>query len=121
MAAVDIEKICYGCMGDLDAPGIVCPKCGWDNTQRKDQWGRLPAMTLKDGRFFIGRPLGSGGFGVTYLGRDLLAGEFEDARRAVKEFFPMGLGKGMLLIIRLALLLSRLLQLLQCQLTNQPV
>lgn len=48
-------------------------------------------MTLKNGRFFIGRPLGSGGFGVTYLGRDLMAGEFEDPRRAIKEFFPMGM------------------------------
>lgn len=91
MTTPDIDRICYGCMADLETPGIVCPGCGWDNSQRKDQWGRLPAMTLKNGRFFIGRPLGSGGFGVTYLGRDLLAGEFEDARRAIKEFFPMGM------------------------------
>ena len=91
MAGLDINRICYGCVSILDRPGIVCPHCGWDNAVRKDQWGRLPAMTLKDGRFFIGRPLGSGGFGVTYLGRDLLAGEFEDPRRAIKELFPMGM------------------------------
>ena len=91
MAGLDINRICYGCVGILDRPGIVCPHCGWDNTVRKDQWGRLPAMTLKDERFFIGRPLGAGGFGVTYLGRDLMAGEFEDPRRAIKELFPMGM------------------------------
>lgn len=91
MAGLDINKICYGCVGILDEPGIVCPQCGWDNAVRKDQWGRLPAMTLKNGRFFIGKPLGSGGFGVTYLGRDLMAGEFEDPRRAIKELFPMGM------------------------------
>lgn len=88
---IEIDKICYGCVGDLDAPGIVCPHCGWDNSVREDKWGRLPAMTLKEGRFFIGKPLGAGGFGVTYIGRDLYAGEFEDARRAIKEFFPMGM------------------------------
>ena len=91
VAGLDINKICYGCVSVLNEPGIVCPNCGWDNAVRKDQWGRLPAMTLKDGRFFIGKPLGSGGFGVTYLGRDMLAGEFEDPRRAIKELFPMGM------------------------------
>ena len=91
MAAPDINRICYGCVNDLPRPGMVCPHCGHDNSIRNDEWGRLPAMTLKNGRFFIGRPLGAGGFGITYLGRDLMAGEFEDARRAIKEFFPMGM------------------------------
>lgn len=91
MPLMDANRICYSCVNILEMPGIKCPHCGWDNAVREDQWGRLSATTLKDGRFFVGRPLGAGGFGITYLGRDLMAGEFEDARRAIKEFFPMGL------------------------------
>ena len=91
MAQIDTSLICYGCVGILEKPGMKCPHCGWDNSIREEQWGRLPSTTLKNGRFFVGHPLGAGGFGVTYLGRDLYAGEYEDARRAIKEFFPMGM------------------------------
>lgn len=44
-----------------------------------------PGTVLKE-KYMIGRALGEGGFGITYIGRDLTL----DMRIAVKEFYPSG-------------------------------
>ena len=47
----------------------------------------LPPGTLLQGnRYLVGRALGNGGFGITYIGRDLTLG----VRVAIKEYFPVG-------------------------------
>ena len=47
---------------------------------------QLPAMTILEGRYLIGKVLGEGGFGITYTGFDLRLEE----RVAIKEFYPAG-------------------------------
>ena len=49
-------------------------------------WNAPPGTLLKD-EFVIGRVLGAGGFGITYLGWQLSL----DRKVAIKEFFPRGL------------------------------
>ena len=44
----------------------------------------LPAGSILNGRYIIGRVLGQGGFGITYTARDHQTGQIV----AVKEFFP---------------------------------
>lgn len=46
--------------------------------------GHLPPGSLLNDRFYIGRYLGSGGFGIVYIARDLVL----DRRVAIKEYFP---------------------------------
>ena len=81
----DPTKLCLGCMSLLDAPG-VCPHCGWDNSQRQNDLHQLPAGTILGGKYIVGRVLGQGGFGITYIGYDLTL----RIRVAIKEFFPSG-------------------------------
>ena len=81
-------KRCYGCMAELDAPGQVCPACGYDNTNdpAKQPSHVLPCGTVLNGRYIIGKTLGQGGFGITYLGYNLAL----ELPVCIKEYFPEG-------------------------------
>lgn len=46
----------------------------------------LSPGTLLNGRYLVGRTLGQGGFGITYIGRDQVL----DIRVAIKEYYPSG-------------------------------
>lgn len=83
---------CPVCSSPVPAGATVCPICG---TPLNDSatftpppaLGALPPAThLDNNSFSVGRVLGRGRFGITYLGADL------HLKRAVaiKEFFPSG-------------------------------
>ena len=76
-------NLCFACMNPIDAPEAVCPLCGHDNHIRDNGPGLL-GHTLLQNQYLVGRVLGRGGFGVTYLGFDLNL----ERRVAIKEFFP---------------------------------
>ncbi len=75
---------CYGCM-KLKSPGDICEHCGYDQRQGNAPH-QLPAGTVLKEQYLIGRVLGQGGFGITYLGWDL----YLDIPVAVKEYYPTG-------------------------------
>lgn len=65
---------------------LVCPHCGYDNA--KDNEGhQLSCGTVLKEQYYIGKVLGQGGFGITYLGWDL----YLDIPVAIKEYFPNGM------------------------------
>jgi len=80
-----LETLCLGCM-DSDEVDVNCPKCG-----RAAEWKPESALHLPPGiklrdQYLIGRALGHGGFGITYLGWDT-----DLARKtAIKEYMPNG-------------------------------
>ncbi|MBO7252388.1 MAG: leucine-rich repeat protein [Oscillospiraceae bacterium] len=79
-----MEKRCCGCMKIMqDYP--VCEHCGYDNTTRNAKH-QLPAGTIVGGQYLLGKVLGQGGFGITYLGWDTVM----NIPVAVKEYFPSG-------------------------------
>lgn len=80
------EKICPGCAGISQKKGDYCTWCGWNLnlTQSKEHY--LPFRTSIGDRYYTGRVLGQGGFGITYIAHDRLTGE----RVAVKEYMPQG-------------------------------
>ena len=76
------QKRCYGCMR-LKDDQPVCPHCGYDERTQNDIH-QLPTGTVLKEQYLIGRVLGQGGFGITYLAWDL----YLDTPVAVKEYFP---------------------------------
>ena len=77
-----MENICPNCFetGYKDR----CELCAYVNiAYDNNHMLLLPGMMLKD-RYIVGRVLGAGGFGVTYLVKDKLNG----ARMAAKEYLP---------------------------------
>lgn len=75
---------CAKCMEELT--GDVCQKCGFDEKAAPQSPIGLKRNTLLHGRYLVGNILGQGGFGITYIGFDLLL----NIKVAIKEYFPMG-------------------------------
>jgi serine/threonine protein kinase len=83
---MDYSKLCFGCMEEK-VVAQTCPRCGYDQTSGPASSHHLaPGTTLHD-KYLIGKVLGQGGFGITYLAWDSIL----DLKLAIKEFFPMGL------------------------------
>ena len=78
------EQYCSGCVTKASVTGR-CMQCQWDDAEQMEMQTHLPRHYVLLGRYYIGRVLGQGGFGVTYLARDLKL----DRPVAVKEYLPM--------------------------------
>ena len=77
-------EVCYNCFEEKQGPG-PCPHCGYDETADRDNYPlALKHGAILDGRYIIGRVLGQGGFGITYVAYD----DAERKRVAIKEYFP---------------------------------
>lgn len=75
------QNRCISCMNVIDSP--VCPYCGYP-VHSQTQPHQLPVGTMLRGRYQVGRVLGQGGFGITYMAWDTLMENVV----AVKEFYP---------------------------------
>ena len=75
---------CYGCMRSLPYPDAPCPHCGYDKRLVPFNRNHLEPGTMLCGRYVIGRPMGLGSFGNTYIGWDTAG----DMAVIVKEFLP---------------------------------
>lgn len=84
---IDIDRICLGCMQEKPTAGGECPYCGFDVETYEHETRWLPLMHILNGRYMLGKVLGEGGFGITYIGIDLNL----QSRVAIKEYFPLGL------------------------------
>lgn len=69
----------------MDINEQVCPYCGFDCDESQTSYA-IAAGTLLKNRYVIGRVIGIGGFGITYLAYDIQ----EENVIAVKEYYPHG-------------------------------
>lgn len=76
------ENICCYCMEDTGGKD-PCPYCGTYLSYQNSP-PALPTRMVLDNKYLLGRSLGKGGFGITYLGYDLKL----KRRVALKEFLP---------------------------------
>ena len=77
------HSICLGCMQDK-GQAQVCPFCGYIEGTPAQAPHYLVPGTLLAGKYRIGRGLGHGGFGTTYIARDEVLG----IKLAIKEYLP---------------------------------
>ncbi len=75
---------CMGCMGNIEEGIASCPLCGFETNQYVEDADYLPPGSILLGRYIVGKALGHGGFGITYLGWD----EKILRKVAIKEYFP---------------------------------
>ena len=77
------ERVCYGCFAEKEPGQQLCPHCGF-NENDEQPYLALPLGTILNGRYLVGKVLGIGGFGITYLGYDLTL----EIKVAIKEYMP---------------------------------
>ena len=75
---------CYGCMKEYDDSFDICPFCGYSNSFKAEEALQIVPGTVLAERYLIGRSVGCGGFGVTYIAWDSQL----EMRVAVKEYLP---------------------------------
>ena len=79
------QRICYNCFQEKPEEGVPCPFCGFDLKENEEQYPvALKAGAVLKQRYLVGRVLGQGGFGITYVAWDTKL----RARVAVKEYMP---------------------------------
>ena len=110
---MNLQNLCMGCMSEKPQGMETCPFCGFNiqaygnkinqdeqsiiDTNRKTNYSGttaqqelpqrpLPVGTMLGENFIVGKKLGAGGFGVSYIGFDV---NFE-RKVAIKEFYPRG-------------------------------
>lgn len=83
---LNFNQTCLGCFKEK-GDAKVCPHCGYAEGTPQHSPICLPAGTILNGKYMLGKTLGQGGFGITYLGCDLTTHE----KVAIKEYLPDGM------------------------------
>lgn len=84
--SMDVNKLCMGCMRIRETEEQICPHCGYAEGAESVDYGQLQPWTILGGKYLVGKSLGDGGFGITYIGMEI---DLEQ-RVAIKEFYPYG-------------------------------
>ncbi len=79
------QTLCFNCFRPLAENVHFCPHCGFPAAQDRETYPlALTWGTVLGGRYIVGRVLGQGGFGITYIALD----HRTETRVAIKEYFP---------------------------------
>jgi serine/threonine protein kinase len=82
------QNLCYNCFATREDCEGPCPFCGYDRTVNETKYPfALWGGNILAGQYIVGRVLGQGGFGITYLALDHQLG----LKVAIKEFMPDGM------------------------------
>ncbi|HHU53834.1 MAG TPA: protein kinase [Clostridiaceae bacterium] len=76
---------CNFCMNPIEDNEIECSFCGKGVTNQVFAHHLTPGTVLNK-KYYVGASLGEGGFGITYIGRDITL----DLKVAIKEYYPAG-------------------------------
>ena len=79
-----MQTRCLGCMEQFESKYKVCPHCGYILGTQAEEAIHMEPGSLLHNRYIVGKVLGYGGFGITYIGWD---GTLEQ-KVAIKEYLP---------------------------------
>ena len=83
---MDFSRLCINCMKEKDPEQNICPHCHFDQSTYTMPPYVLSPYTVLNGRYLVGKVLGKGGFGITYIAMDMML----ERVVAIKEFFVQG-------------------------------
>ncbi len=84
MIEINGKHLCENCFSESD--GDFCRFCGYNSSVTVSDPTMLRPGSVLLGKYIIGKMIGKGGFGVTYLAYDNSSGK----KVAIKEYFPYG-------------------------------
>lgn len=84
VSGVDGEIRCLGCMGTYPEEYEICPTCGYVEGSDVENALHIYPGTILNEKYIVGKVLGQGGFGVTYLAWDTVL----QTKVAIKEYIP---------------------------------
>ena len=79
-----MSRRCLGCMEMFGEEFELCPHCGYIVGSRAEEAIHMEPGTILAERYIIGKVIGYGGFGVTYIGWDAKL----EQKVAIKEYLP---------------------------------
>lgn len=77
-------KLCMGCMNQMEDNLSVCPHCGFNETNLRQESYYLDPGTIIGGKYIVGRVLSYGGHTISYLGMNAEINQ----KVIVKEYLP---------------------------------
>ena len=85
MVTIGNKPLCSNCFSPIKKE--PCKKCGFSEANYTPDSTAMPCGSILMGNFLIGKVLGKGGFGITYLANDV---KYEKVI-SIKEYFPIEL------------------------------
>lgn len=85
MIEINGKKLCECCFGEIESE--PCRFCGSEKSGAHEEVGVLAAGSVLLGKYIVGKVIGKGGFGITYLAYDIK----NEKKVAIKEYYPSAL------------------------------
>lgn len=85
MIEINGKKLCECCLGEIESE--PCRFCGFEKAGAREEVGVLAAGSVLLGKYIVGKVIGKGGFGITYLAYDIK----NEKKVAIKEYYPSAL------------------------------
>jgi len=83
MVEIGNMRLCESCFAECKSD--KCPKCGFESSLYVPQPDVIPCGSILLGKYIVGKVLGKGGFGITYLAYDIKQCKVI----AIKEYYPI--------------------------------
>lgn len=85
MIEINGKKLCESCLSEIESE--PCRFCGFEKANARAEIGVLAAGSVLLGKYIVGKVIGKGGFGITYLAYDIK----NEKKVAIKEYYPSAL------------------------------